>query len=283
MSVLLGLFSVVLVVGLLLVAFAKADAARLAQTLRLSGPLALGAVGGGLMLVGRAGIGGLHAVRGVRLVHRRPRPPQRGQDAGPALDGAYRGARDGTRSRYRAASKGWCWPAAIEGRSLGAMGEAELQHRCSRISGDAESRQLLETYLDGRFPVWRKNTRANRGERLGVAPGSGAMTKEEAYKVLGLEAGAAAADVRKAHRRLMQRLHPDVGGTSFWRRASTKPRTSCSPITTRSPSTQKISGDCFGSPSSLLDRRSSRCSSSSSAPQAFQAAVLEPKPPNRAR
>lgn len=41
------------------------------------------------------------------------------------------------------------------------------------------------------------------------------MTKEEAYKVLGLEAGAAAADVRKAHRRLMQRLHPDIGGTSF--------------------------------------------------------------------
>jgi DnaJ-class molecular chaperone len=41
------------------------------------------------------------------------------------------------------------------------------------------------------------------------------MTKEEAYKILGLEAGAAATDVRKAHRRLMQRLHPDIGGTSF--------------------------------------------------------------------
>jgi DnaJ-class molecular chaperone len=41
------------------------------------------------------------------------------------------------------------------------------------------------------------------------------MTKEEAYKVLGLEAGAAPADVRKAHRRLMQRLHPDVDRASF--------------------------------------------------------------------
>ena len=41
------------------------------------------------------------------------------------------------------------------------------------------------------------------------------MTKEEAYKILGLETGATAAEVRKAHRRLMQRLHPDLGGTSF--------------------------------------------------------------------
>ena len=30
-----------------------------------------------------------------------------------------------------------------------------------------------------------------------------------------LKRGPAAAEVRKAHRRLMQRLHPDVGGSSF--------------------------------------------------------------------
>ena len=102
-----------------------------------------------------------------------------------------------------------------EGKMLGAMGMAELQQLYRELPGDPESRQLLETYLDGRFPIWRKDAETNGGEGLGVAPGSGAMTKEEAYKVLGLEAGAAAADVRKAHRRLMQRLHPDIGGTSF--------------------------------------------------------------------
>jgi hypothetical protein len=102
-----------------------------------------------------------------------------------------------------------------EGRVLGAMGRADLQQLYRELSGDPESRQLLETYLDGRFPVWRDNAKTNGDEGLGVAPGPGPMTKEEAYKVLGLEAGAAAADVRKAHRRLMQRLHPDVGGTSF--------------------------------------------------------------------
>ena len=102
-----------------------------------------------------------------------------------------------------------------EGKMLGAMGESELIALYRELGGDSESRQLLEAYLDSRFPVWRQNAKANNGDGLGGAPGSGAMTKEEAYKVLGLEAGAAAADVRKAHRRLMQRLHPDLGGSSF--------------------------------------------------------------------
>ncbi|MHA7885197.1 DnaJ domain-containing protein, partial [Nitratireductor rhodophyticola] len=48
----------------------------------------------------------------------------------------------------------------------------------------------------------------------GVAPGTGPMTEEEAYEVLGLERGATVAQIREAHRRLMQRLHPDMGGTS---------------------------------------------------------------------
>jgi hypothetical protein len=41
------------------------------------------------------------------------------------------------------------------------------------------------------------------------------MTKQEAYKILGLESGAAATDILEAHRRLMQGLGSDVGdGTS---------------------------------------------------------------------
>ena len=101
-----------------------------------------------------------------------------------------------------------------EGKMLGAMGIADLRQLHTELRSDPESRQLLETYLDGRFPIWRKDAQPDSGEGLGVAPGAGAMTKEEAYKILGLEAGAAAADIRKAHRRLMQRLNTDVGGTS---------------------------------------------------------------------
>lgn len=43
----------------------------------------------------------------------------------------------------------------------------------------------------------------------------GPMSAEEARAVLGLPAGAGAAEVRKAHRRLMQLVHPDRGGTDY--------------------------------------------------------------------
>ena len=102
-----------------------------------------------------------------------------------------------------------------EGRELGRMNLADLMDLYADLASDGESRQLLETYLDGRSPAWRENLKADAGNGKRVPPGSGAMTKEEAYKVLGLESGATAADVRKAHRRLMQRLHPDIGGSPF--------------------------------------------------------------------
>ncbi len=41
------------------------------------------------------------------------------------------------------------------------------------------------------------------------------MTREEALRVLGLEEGASADAVTKAHRDLVKKLHPDQGGSSF--------------------------------------------------------------------
>jgi curved DNA-binding protein CbpA len=41
------------------------------------------------------------------------------------------------------------------------------------------------------------------------------MSHEEALKVLGLEAGASAEAVMKAHRELIKKVHPDQGGSSF--------------------------------------------------------------------
>src|ERR1700710_1402416 len=44
---------------------------------------------------------------------------------------------------------------------------------------------------------------------------SGAMTRQEAYQVLGLRPGASEADIRDAHRRLMRGAHPDAGGSDW--------------------------------------------------------------------
>lgn len=41
------------------------------------------------------------------------------------------------------------------------------------------------------------------------------MDRHRALEILGLEDNATSDDIRQAHRRLMQKLHPDVGGSSF--------------------------------------------------------------------
>ena len=49
----------------------------------------------------------------------------------------------------------------------------------------------------------------------GPARRSSAMTREEAYQVLGLKPGAGEADIRAAHHRLMRAAHPDAGGSDW--------------------------------------------------------------------
>ncbi len=79
---------------------------------------------------------------------------------------------------------------------------------------DEESRNLLAAYLDRRHPRWREDVddgaTAGRG-----ATRSGKMSEEEAYQILGLQPGACADEIGRAHRSLMMKLHPDQGGSTY--------------------------------------------------------------------
>jgi DnaJ-domain-containing protein 1 len=81
---------------------------------------------------------------------------------------------------------------------------------------DEESRALLVAYLDRRHPGWGEDAQADAAAGHGSrAAAGGKMTEQEAYEILGLQASASAADVSRAHRTLMKKLHPDQGGSTY--------------------------------------------------------------------
>jgi hypothetical protein len=80
---------------------------------------------------------------------------------------------------------------------------------------DAESQSLLAAYLDRRSPGWRENAQTSGAAGEVGAARSGKMTEEEAYQILGLQPGASAEEIGRAHRLLMKKLHPDQGGSTY--------------------------------------------------------------------
>ncbi len=79
---------------------------------------------------------------------------------------------------------------------------------------DADSRALLAAYLDRREPSWREQVQEGAAAGQGTTR-RGKMTEEEAYQVLGVPAGASEAEIGRAHRALMKKLHPDQGGSNY--------------------------------------------------------------------
>ena len=103
----------------------------------------------------------------------------------------------------------------FRGRLLQELGLEELLAllRDCRVN-DAQSAELLESYLDRVHGVeWRGG---DPGPQPGAeAAGGGPMTVDEAYEILGVGRGADADEIRDAHRRLMLKIHPDQGGSTY--------------------------------------------------------------------
>ncbi len=96
-----------------------------------------------------------------------------------------------------------------EGCALRGLGLPELLDLLDECRSDRQSVAVLEAYLDRVHEDWRAHRRPPPG-----APSDG-MTEEEARAVLGVGADAAREEIVQAHRRLMQRLHPDRGGSDY--------------------------------------------------------------------
>lgn len=91
--------------------------------------------------------------------------------------------------------------------------EQVLEVRAECLAGDPDGVPLIEAYLDRVHGAdWR-----NHGARQESAPPrrASAMTREEAFEVLGLPPAASDAEIREAHHGLMMKLHPDHGGSSY--------------------------------------------------------------------
>jgi hypothetical protein len=99
---------------------------------------------------------------------------------------------------------------AFSGRELDDMDRDELEQLLAECrSTDPDSARLLESYLQRRFG-------ADAGYQQTPPPASGGnMSRAEALAVLGLDGEPAEKDIVDAHRRLMQKLHPDRGGNDY--------------------------------------------------------------------
>lgn len=103
------------------------------------------------------------------------------------------------------------------GRLLSDLTDQELLLLWRECQVDSESVAVLEAYLDRQGdPDWRTRFQQQEtADSARTASHDKTMSRAEAYAVLGLSPGASQIEIQAAYRRLMQRLHPDHGGSAY--------------------------------------------------------------------
>ena len=100
------------------------------------------------------------------------------------------------------------------GRVLQELNLQELLALWRECQPDPQSVAVLEAYLDRHAEsTWRETLRDSESVESPTA--SATMNSAEAYQILGLSPGATRAEIQAAYRRLIQRLHPDHGGSAY--------------------------------------------------------------------
>lgn len=221
MPVLLGFLALALIF-VTLTAYTRAPPAVLAKLFKKGGGALCVALGGLLLARGRLDFGLALVAFGIWAMGFRGLQISGFRNVGAGSSGQGR-------SRVRSAIvemeldhatgaiSGGVLAGAHEGKSLASLSRSqllELYAFCQQ--DDPDGARLLEAYLDRRFAGWRaaSDANANAGAFKSGPRRAGTITEDEAYEILGLKKGAPAADIARAHRDLMKKLHPDLGGTT---------------------------------------------------------------------
>ncbi len=212
-----------LVLILLARLLAGADARKLARALRKMAGVAALAAAGFLLMRGALPLAIPLAVFGLALV---------GRSSGLGFGGPFGSARKtpGQASHVRTDKlemaldhdsghmEGKVLAGRFTGRALSSLGDNEVFELLDELQTEgAQEAALIEAYLDWRRPGWREQGESKdaKAEPPRGRPRGSRMSVEEAYAVLGIVKGASEDDIRQAHRRLMMKMHPDQGGSTY--------------------------------------------------------------------
>lgn len=99
------------------------------------------------------------------------------------------------------------------GRRLSELGIEELMDLLAVCRAeDSQSAAVLEAYLDRVHGDSWRHAQSGAGDEHGNGT---RMTLAEAREILGVDSHASREDIIEAHRRLMQKNHPDRGGSTY--------------------------------------------------------------------
>jgi hypothetical protein len=108
----------------------------------------------------------------------------------------------------------------FKGQRLDALSLDELLQLLNEYqAADEQSAAVLEAYLDRAHADWHERAgstyESRQQDTSRDSPSRPGMTAQEAYEILGLKPGATPEQIKEAHQRLMQKLHPDRGGSTY--------------------------------------------------------------------